>query len=56
MDDHDGVMLLIGFLDGDYVMSEPTGKSNFAVCYDYLQKYTAPTGGKSAAAMLKERD
>lgn len=56
MEDTNGVMLLISFLDADYVMSEPTGKTNFAVCLDYLQKYTPPKEQKSAAAMLKERD
>jgi hypothetical protein len=42
----------------DYVWSQPTGKSNLAVCQSLIGRAQteSKTGGTSAAAMLKERE
>ena len=53
MEDKDSVMLSVSQCECDYIMSEATGKSNFAIGPEYLNRYTS---NKSAAAMLNERE
>lgn len=58
----DNVTLSIGYVECEYVWSQPTGESNASLSEKYLTKYQANTlanaqsESKSAAAMLRERD
>jgi hypothetical protein len=60
MQEKDGVVLSVSYVECEFVMSEPTGLTNFAIGPNYLDKFipssSAFSHNKSAATMLKERE
>jgi len=58
MQEKDGVVLSVSYVECEYVMSEPTGHTNLAIGPKYLEKFVSATYSynKSAATMLKERE
>lgn len=59
MQEKNGVVLSVSYVECEYVMSEPTGLTNFAIGPKYLEKFVPSSGysqNKSAATMLKERE
>ena len=60
MQEKDGVVLSVSYVECEYVMSEPTGLTNLAIGPNYLDKFVPASSvysqNKSAATMLKERE